>query len=73
MKWSANINHHIMHLLVGFIGDPAEQLNTSANSGELTTARALQACIISKFYHVNIFVIDNQFRNYIPSSFCGYE
>ena len=36
------INHHIMHLLVGFIGDPTGQLNTSANSGELTTARALQ-------------------------------
>jgi hypothetical protein len=30
-----------MHLSVGFIGDPAGQLNTLANSGELTTARAL--------------------------------
>ena len=35
-------DHHMMHLLVGFIGDPTGQLNTSANSGELTTARALQ-------------------------------
>ena len=31
----------MMHLLVGFIGDPAGQLNTSANSRELATARAL--------------------------------
>ena len=39
------IDHHIVHLLVGFIRDPAGQLNTSANSGELTTARALQLTI----------------------------
>ena len=31
-----------MHLLVGFMGDPAGQLNAKlANSGEFTTARAL--------------------------------
>ena len=36
-------NHHRVHFLVGFIGDPAGQLNTSANSGELATVRTLQA------------------------------
>ena len=34
-----------MHLLAGFIGDPAGQLNALANPGELTTARALQAIL----------------------------
>ena len=49
------IDHHNMHLLVGFIGDPTGQLNTSANSGELTTARALQLTIHGYTIGYNIF------------------
>ena len=37
----SKFNHHIVHLSVGFMGDPAGQLNTSANSGELATVRTL--------------------------------
>ena len=37
--------HHRVHFLVGFIGDPAGQLNTSANSGELATVRTLQEIV----------------------------
>ncbi len=50
-----------MHLSVGFIGDPAGQLNTSANSGELTTARALHQHII---FIASYSVLESMFYNY---------
>ena len=45
-----------MHLSVGFIGDPAGQLNTSANSGELATARALRIYIYIRLLYDRIII-----------------